>query len=196
MMATTHAFVGLVFAAAVAVVAPVDAGTVAIAAILGGLFPDFDVCATHRKTLHFPVYYWVFAVPVAVLAVLVPTTATVAAAVFLLGAGAHALSDHLGGGLSARPWERRARRAVYSHYHGRWLEPRRWVAYDGSPGDLALSAVLAIPALFVFEGAVRTIVVVMLLVSIGYAVFRRYFASVGERVLEGPGSGRSDGSNE
>ncbi|SDQ28425.1 hypothetical protein [Natronobacterium texcoconense] len=192
MMATTHVFVGLVLAAAVAATAPEYAGSVALAAILGGFFPDLDVCAQHRQTLHFPVYYWVLAVPSTLLAVLAPTAVTVAVAVFLLTAAAHALSDHVGGGLAARPWEGRSRRAVYSHYHGRWLEPRRWVAYDGSPGDLALGAVLSIPALFVFDGVIRSIVVAMLVVSIGYAVFRRYFAGVGERVLEEPRSRHSD----
>ncbi|AFZ72302.1 hypothetical protein [Natronobacterium gregoryi] len=192
MMATTHVFVGLVLAAAVTATTPEYAVPAAIAAIVGGLFPDLDVCARHRKTLHFPVYYWVLALPVSLVAFFVPTTATVAVAVFLLSAAAHALSDHVGGGLAARPWEGSSRRAVYSHYHGRWLEPRRWVAYDGSPGDLALAGILAVPALFVFEGSIHSLVVTMLVVSIGYAVFRRYFAGVGERVLEDSRSRRPD----
>lgn len=45
MMATTHAFVGLSLAVGVALVAPEFAAVVAIAGLLGGLFPDFDLPA-------------------------------------------------------------------------------------------------------------------------------------------------------
>ena len=193
-MATTHVFAALLPAAAVAVVAPQFAGVAAAAAIVGGLFPDLDVLATHRKTLHFPVYYWVPAGLSALLAVAVPTAATVGLAVFLLAAAIHSLSDVLGGSHELKPWDGTVDRAVYSHYHGRWLEARRWVGYDGSPGDLALAAVLALPILFVFAGAVRAVVVGMLAVSIGYALLRRPIAAAVERLLErGPTALRGTG---
>lgn len=192
MMATTHVYVGLLLAAAIAVVAPQFAGVVAVAAIVGGLLPDLDVVASHRKTLHFPVYYWVAAVPATILAALAPSEATVGLAVLLLAAALHSLSDHLGGGLAVRPWEGRSRKAVYSHYHGRWLEPRRWIKYDGSPGDLALAAVLALPPLFVFEGPIQTVVIGMLVVSIGYAVSRKFVTLASERVIDEPSPDHTD----
>lgn len=184
MMATTHVFVGLVLAAVVALVAPQFAVVVATAAIVGGLFPDLDVSAGHRRTLHFPVYYWVVAAPTSLLAVAVPTDATVFVAVFLIAAALHSSSDVLGGSLELKPWQASSDRAVYSHYHGRWLEARRWVRYDGAPEDLALGAVLALPAMFVFGGAIRTIVVALLVVSIAYAVARKGVANVGEWLIE------------
>ncbi|WP_049922648.1 hypothetical protein [Halopiger djelfimassiliensis] len=180
MMATTHVFAALAVAVVVAAVAPQFAGVVAAAAILGGLFPDFDLVAGHRRTLHFPVYYAVFAVLAGLVAAIVPTDVTVGLAAFLLAAALHSGADLLGGGLELKPWRATSDRAVYSHYHGRWLAPRRWVRYDGAPEDLALAAVLALPALFVFDGRVRSVVIVMLVVSIGYTVVRKRLANAGE----------------
>ncbi|THE66206.1 metal-dependent hydrolase [Salinadaptatus halalkaliphilus] len=177
MMATTHVFVGLLLAGGVAMLAPDYAGVAAAGAILGGLVPDFDVVGAHRKTLHFPVYYWLPAIGATVLAFMVPTPTTVFLAVCLLAAAVHCLTDVIGGSHELRPWEGNRDRAVYSHYHGRWLEPRRWIAYDGSPGDLAFAAVLAVPLLFVFETAVQFVVIGMLLVSISYALLRKPLAS-------------------
>lgn len=119
MMATTHVLAALAVAAAVAVVAPQFAGAVAVAAILGGLFPDHDLASGHRRALHFPVYYGLLAVPTALVAVLPPTDATVGLAVFLFAAALYSLSDHFGGGLEPKPWRGTSQRAFYSHYHGR-----------------------------------------------------------------------------
>jgi len=81
MMATTHAAVGLLLAVPLAFVAPELAAPAAIAAIAGGVFPDLDLFAgVHRKTLHFPDYYWLGAMPALVAAVLRPSTVTVAVA--------------------------------------------------------------------------------------------------------------------
>ncbi|SDK01192.1 hypothetical protein [Natronorubrum texcoconense] len=184
MMATTHAFAGLVLAAIVALVAPQFAVVVALAAILGGIFPDLDLVGAHRRTLHFPVYYWLVAAPVSVIALAVPTAATVGLAVFLLAAALHSLSDHVGGGLEPKPWLATSERAVYSHYHDRWLEPRRWIRYDGAPEDLALAAALALPALVVFDGTIRTVAAALLVVSVGYTLIRKPLASAGEWLLD------------
>lgn len=184
MMATTHAFAGLALAAGIAIVAPQFAVVVAVAALLGGIFPDLDLYAGHRRTLHFPVYYWTLAFPASLAAVLVPTDAIVGLAVFLLAAALHSITDRFGGGLELKPWRATSQEAVYSHYHGRWLAPRRWVRYDGAPEDLALAAVLAVPALYVFDGAIRTVVIALLGISIGYAIVRKPLASVSEWLSE------------
>ncbi|AGB37760.1 hypothetical protein [Natronococcus occultus] len=184
MMAPTHAFAGLALAAALTLVAPQFAGVLAVAAIAGGVFPDLDLYAGHRRTLHFPVYYWLLAVPASVVAVLVPTDATVTVAVFLLAAALHSFMDVFGGGLELKPWRESSDRAVYSHYHGRWLAPRRWVRYDGSPTDLVLAAVLAVPGLVVFDGIVRTVTIALLAVGVGYVLVRKPLVVVAEWLLE------------
>jgi hypothetical protein len=180
MMATTHALVGLLLGGTALFLAPEFATVATVAGFAGGLFPDLDLYGAHRKTLHFPVYYWVAAAPALALAAAVPTAVTVALAIFLTAAAVHSLSDAVGGGLELRPWEGTSEEAVYSHYHGRWLRPRRWVGYDGSPADLALAAVLALPSLAVATGPVDTLVTLAVGVSLVYAVVRKRLADVAE----------------
>lgn len=147
MMATTHGLAGLLLGSTALLVAPELAPVAILAGLAGGVFPDLDLVAAHRKTLHFPVYYTLAGLVALGIALVVPSPLTVAVAVFLLAAALHSLTDIFGGGLELRPWEETSEEAVYSHYHGRWLRPRRWVSYDGGPGDLALAAALAIVAL-------------------------------------------------
>ena len=178
MMATTHVLAAVAFATLSAFVAPEFAPVAVVAAGVGGLFPDLDIYADHRRTLHFPVYYSGSALLAGGLAVALPTTATVAAAWFLVGAALHAGMDALGGGLELRPWEATSNRAVYSHYHGRWLEPKRWVRYDGAPEDLAVAGLFAAPPLLTFDGQVPLVVGALLAVSAGYVALRKPLATL------------------
>ena len=173
MMATTHVLTGVALAAAVASVVP-EVSVVAVgAAAAGGLFPDLDLYAGHRKTLHYPIFFGIGALIAVAIATIEPTTLTVAGALFLAAAALHSLMDAFGGGLELRPWLGTSDRAVYSHYHRQWIPPRRWVRYDGAPEDLALATVMAVPALSTFDGPVALGVVALLLVSAGYVLVRK-----------------------
>ena len=183
MMATTHALAGIVLGVAVGVVAPDLGGVAVLAGAAGGVFPDLDLYAGHRKTLHFPVYYAVAAAVVAVGAVLVPTPATVAVAVFLAAAGLHSITDVAGGGLELKPWLGTSRRAVYSHYHGQWLPPKRWVRYDGAPEDLVLASWLAAPSVVLLDGTLQLGVLAALGISAVYALMRKPLVHVAERLV-------------
>jgi len=173
MMATTHAMAGLAVAALAALLAPDHAPVLAAAGFAGGVFPDLDLYAGHRRTLHFPVYYALAGSAAALAAVLAPGPWTAAAAVFLAAAALHAASDALGGGLELEPWEATSERAVYSHFPGRWLAPRRLVRYDGSPEDVVLAAGIGVPAALAFGPTVQRVAGLALAVSIGYALVRR-----------------------
>ncbi|MFB6106697.1 MAG: metal-dependent hydrolase [Halobacteriaceae archaeon] len=192
-MATTHVFVGLLAGALVA--GNGDAGTAAVlAGGVGGLLPDLDLYAGHRRTLHFPV------AGLGVAAVLVAGTTLAPAlsvpAALVAGAALHAAMDALGGGLELRPWERTSERAVYSHVHGRWLRPRRWVRYDGAPEDAALAALAAAPTLLGVVGGLEPIrlgLAALLALSLGYAALRRPLADLWSalaRRLPGPVAAR------
>ncbi|MFC6836631.1 metal-dependent hydrolase [Halomarina ordinaria] len=174
MMVTTHAAVGVTLASSLVVLAPEFAVVGALAGLAGGVLPDLDLLVgTHRRTLHFPALYWVGALPALAWAALAPSTASVAAACFLLAAAVHSLSDAVGAGEELRPWERTTDRAVYLHPAGRWLRARRWVRYDGAPEDLALTVGFALPGIVLFDGAVRYLCLAGVALAAVYALFRK-----------------------
>ncbi|WP_144904128.1 metal-dependent hydrolase [Halobellus captivus] len=174
MMVTTHVAAGLLLAVPVVAVAPQFTLAAAIGAILGGILPDIDLfVGTHRRTLHFPVYYSVLGVLVGAVALFAPTPVTVAAALFFLAAGLHSVSDWFGAGEELRPWERTSDRAVYLHPRRRWLRPRYLVRYDGAPEDLLLTVVFAVPAIVAFDGWLRALVVAGVLLAVAYTLFRK-----------------------
>jgi hypothetical protein len=154
-------------------VAPALAPAAAVGGVAGGIFPDLDLALAHRRTLHFPVYYWIPAGVAAAAAVLAPGPVTVAAAAFFVAAALHSAADALGGGLELRPWEATSDRGVYLHHRGTWLRPRRWVRYDGAPEDLALAALLSVPSILLFDGGLRALAVAGLVVSTAYTLLRK-----------------------
>lgn len=184
MMVTTHALAGLLLAIPVALVAPEFAGVAAIAALAGGVFPDLDMPGTHRRTLHFPVYFSLAAATASVVAFLVPTVWSLTAALFLASGALHSVSDAAGGGLELRPWEATGERAVYSHYHGRWWRPRRWIRYDGAPEDAVATLLLAVPGILVYEGRIEAVVVGAIVIGVGYTAVRRPLIAWTERVVK------------
>ncbi|WP_341539000.1 hypothetical protein [Natrarchaeobius chitinivorans] len=82
-------------------------------------------------------------------------------------------------GLGARPWENPpGDRAVFDHVRGRWIPPRRWIPYDGSPADLLVDGALAIPLIVFLEGSWHRLTVALLVVSIGYTITRKRLEDV------------------
>ncbi|MHB9287022.1 metal-dependent hydrolase [Halobacteriales archaeon Cl-PHB] len=182
MMLPTHALVGMLLALPVAAVAPEFASVALLGGLLGGGFPDLDMYVGHRKTLHFPVYYSVAAATVAPLALLAPTVWTVGLGTVLVGAAVHCVTDVFGGGLELRPWEGTSDRAVYDHHRERWIAPRRWVDYDGSPQDLLLSVSVGLPLFLVVDGPFQWLVAVLLGVAAAYTTLRRRLADLAPTV--------------
>lgn len=177
-MATTHVILGVAVATLSFVFAPEYAVVAAIAGGAGGLFPDLDLYKGHRKTLHFPVYYSAAAFPALGIAVIYPTPWTVGSAFFIAGAAVHASLDVFGGGLELRPWRATSDRAVYDHFHQRWLAPKRLVRYDGAPEDLGLAVLLGGPIIVLHDPPVTSLVLFALGISIGYVLLRRRLADL------------------
>lgn len=184
MMATTHVLVGVALAAGTAVFAPEFAVAALLGGAVGGVFPDLDLYAGHRKTLHFPVYYSLLAFGALAIAAIAPSMLTVGVALFLLAAAVHSRMDAFGGGLELKPWLGRSDRAVYDHHHEQWIEPRRWIRYDGAPEDLVLAGFMAVPGLVIFDGLVQQAVVGVLVVSTGYAMVRKPMVYLTEYLVE------------
>lgn len=179
-MLPTHALFGMLLALPIAVFMPEHALVALSAGLVGGILPDLDLYAGHRKTLHYPVWYSVLAGGVAAAALVQPTGLMIGAAVLLAAAASHCLADVFGGGLELRPWEQISEQAVYDHYRGRWIAPRRWIRYDGAPEDLLLSVGLA-GALWPFvDGPFRSAVIVGIVAAVAYASTRRTLPRVAQ----------------
>lgn len=173
MMGTTHAFFGAAIGSVLVFIAPEFAVIAVVAGAAGGLFPDLDMPFEHRKTLHFLEYYSVAAVVFVGIALLAPSAITVGLAMFLMGAAVHCWSDLFGGGLELKPWEQTDNRAVFLHSQQKWLHTRRGVRYDGSPEDLALSVVLALPLIVLFDDWIRILALLGLSISLVYTLLRK-----------------------
>ncbi|MFB6305139.1 MAG: metal-dependent hydrolase [Haloferacaceae archaeon] len=187
MMVTTHVATGVALAAPVAYAAPELAPAAVLGGAVGGAFPDLDLLVGHhRRTLHFPDYYWAPAAVGAAAALLSPSFATVALALAFLSAAVHSVVDWFGAGNELRPWERTSNEAVYLRSQGRWLAPRYWIRYDGSPEDLLLTVGLSLPGFFLFGPTVRRFTVAMVALAAAYTAVRKHLPDVGERFLEDP----------
>lgn len=73
MMLPTHALGGMSLGLSVAFVAPEFVSVARVAGFLGGVFPDLDMYIGHRKSLHYPIYYFAFTVPAVTIAGLSPS---------------------------------------------------------------------------------------------------------------------------
>jgi len=185
MMTSTHGFVGALLGVATASVVPGLAPAVVVVGFVGGLLPDLDLVATHRRSLHFPVYATALALLGSGGALLASTPATILFAVFSLAVAIHCVMDAFGGGVEVRPWEATSDHGVYNHVTGRWIEPRRWVRYAGAPEDLVLALACALPAIALTSGAVQLGLVVVLVVSGLFTAVRRRLHTVTERLFGG-----------
>ncbi|MFC6992444.1 metal-dependent hydrolase [Haladaptatus sp. GCM10025707] len=173
MMTTTHIALGLSLAYGLAALLPDYTTLVLGVAVVASIFPDFDVVFEHRKTLHYPVYFGVAALPLAVLVILAPSQLVVGLFTFLAFAWVHSISDIFGGGAEAHPWEGPSTRAVFLHPADRWIPPTRGVRYDGSPEDLALCILFSIPAFVVATGALFYLLIVNIALSVVYTAIRK-----------------------
>jgi hypothetical protein len=183
MMLPTHALAGMALGLPLVVLAPELAPVALVGGFIGGIIPDLDLYAGHRRTLHYPTLYPIAALPLALLALAVTTPVAVAVAFVLLGAALHCRMDLYGGGLELRPWEGTSERAVYDHVDGEWLPPRRLVAYDGSKGDLAITAAIGVPLLLFAEPPLTAVVAITIAVGVVYVLLRRHLAALAPAVF-------------
>lgn len=93
--------------------------------------------------------------------------------VICISASMHALMDTLGGGKEMRPWKEEDERAVYNHFSGKWIPPKRFF-YDGSIPDLAISTISTALLLLLFNSlALQIITATIFLLSLLYTILRK-----------------------
>lgn len=178
MMNPTHVAVGLVVALPTLVLVPELAVVAAIAGMAGGIIPDLDiVVGRHRRTLHYPIGYWLVALPLVVLASWQPTPLAVAAAVATVSMAAHSGMDWFGGSNELRPWQRNSQQAVYLHARQQWLRPKRWIRYDGSVEDLLLTGLVSLPALL-YPSPIPALAAANVTVAVVYTLLRKRVPAV------------------
>jgi hypothetical protein len=175
MMATTHALIGLLAATGLAALLPGNLQLIGLAGMIGGILPDLDMPFTHRKTFHYPFISTVIALTALGTALAWPGPWAVATAACLIGVALHATTDTIGGDLSERPWKQEGERAVYDHVRNEWLPAQRYIRYDGSPEDLLLYVVLAVPLAYVHAGLIEDLILAGLVISVTYTAFRKEF---------------------
>ncbi|RXK48006.1 metal-dependent hydrolase [Halorientalis pallida] len=148
MMALTHGLASLALVALATPALSEYAGPPLLAAaFFGGMAPDLDLVAEHRKSLHFPVGYTLLAAIFTAWAAVSPSPGVLLCTVAVGAAALHAWSDVLAGSVEPAPWNPTSEQAVYNHALGRWHRPRRLVRYSGAPEDGLLAVGLAAVAL-------------------------------------------------
>lgn len=182
MMAFTHLFMSLALAALVSPLVSeyVAPPVVLVTAVIGGLAPDLDLFARHRRTLHYPIYFPLLTLVAVGSFVATGVTAALVLMVFFAATTLHVFSDLLGGSAERTPWDPVTEFGVYNHVLGRWHRPRRLVQYSGSPGDLLLGIGFGLVALFspVTAPTMDTAIVVLAVVAAGYTLVRKHLSSV------------------
>jgi hypothetical protein len=168
-----------------AAVAPVVSGhatpsLVVAAAVVGGLSPDLDLLARHRRTLHYPVAFPLLAFASLGLFLGTSVPSALLAGVLFGAATLHVLADLLGGSAERAPWDPVTEFGVYNHVSGRWHRPRRVVRYSGSPGDLLLGVGLAVLASLspATTPATDVAIVGLVVVACGYSLARKRLSTV------------------
>ncbi len=178
-MTPNHALAGLTLALTAFQWRPELAGVAAVAGFVGGAFPDADSqVGEHRKTLHYPAYYGVLAAgSLAAALALGPASVWSAAAVvgtYLFGAAAlHCYTDYFVT-IEKPDDESDGDGVLYFHPSDRWVGPVEVISYAGSPGDLFVGFVLAVPPLLVYDGVAYGLTVVSLVGSVLYFAKRQH----------------------
>lgn len=146
MMFSTHILAGATLGLLASFLSPSMVPVAVLAGMIGGLLPDIDMFFEHRKTTHRPFQYLAL-VAVFSVAFFFQGGAYLLFAAFLLGSMTlHSFMEIFSNGKTMRPKKETDDRAVYNHFAGNWIEPRRTVI-DASFRDLLCTVVFSIPVL-------------------------------------------------
>jgi hypothetical protein len=195
MMLTTHilagASLGLLFLSS----DPEVVFPVMIVGLFGSIFPDLDMFAEHRKTLHRPFQMLIVSALFALVFTVYSVQAILLAAVFTFSMSLHCFMDILSNGKTMHPRTDPDDRAVYNRVTDSWIEPRRLVL-DGSVPDMILTIVFGIilvvllpsysMVFYTFMGAGVLYTLLTFRLRNRYADYDRYSQIIQKKVGLGP----------
>lgn len=182
MMALTHLLMSLAIATfVIPVVSEYVTPTVVLAtAIVGGLSPDLDLIARHRRTLHYPVVFPFLTLAFLTLFLISGLVAGLLGGLLFGVATLHVLTDILGGSAEQAPWNPDTEFGVYNHVLGCWHRPKRVVQYSGSPGDFLLGVGFGTIA-YLAPGTtvlMDSVIVFLILIAGGYSLLRKRLSNL------------------
>lgn len=172
MMIFTHILIGVLLATGAAQLSTLPTSYFLILGALGGILPDVDMLFIHRKTLHYPVMFSALTIVLILVYPFIQSELLLMLIAVTSAAAVHCLMDTLGGGKEMRPWLEADERAVYNHFHQRWIEPLR-IFYDGSLPDLLISVGSAVAILSVVSAEFNLWIIALVVLAVIYTLFRR-----------------------
>lgn len=172
-MTPNHGTAGLLLSLTVTKWYPELAGIVALSALLGGVLPDIDIKLEHRKTLHYPAYYGIVTVIFLGLAAISNSIVVVVGLYFFGAAALHCYADYFVG-IEKPSDETNADGVLYLHPREKWIGPKEIIRYAGSPGDLLVGILLAVPPLLYYSDLPFWLTVLSVSGSLLYFVKRQY----------------------
>ena len=172
-MTPNHGTAGLLLSLTVTRWHPELAVIVAVSAFVGGILPDADLKLTHRKTLHYPAYYGIVTLVFLVLAVISNSVVVVVGLYFFGAAALHCYADYFVG-IEKPSDETDGDGVLYLHPRKKWVGPKEIIKYAGSPGDLLVGILLAVPPLLYYGDLPFWLTVLSVSGSLLYFVKRQY----------------------
>jgi hypothetical protein len=173
MMTPNHGTAGLLLSLTVTGWYPELVGMIAFCALLGGVLPDLDVEWEHRKTLHYPVYYGVVTLLFLALTAISNSVVAVAGLYFFGAAALHCYTDYFVA-IEKSSDEPDGDGVLYLHPWRQWIGPKEIISYAGSPGDLLVGLLLAVPPLLYYSELPFGLTVLSVTGTVLYFAKRQY----------------------
>lgn len=164
-MLPTHILAGGVIGLVLSVLALEMQVSMICVGMIASVLPDLDMLLEHRKTLHRPLQFSLFAIALFGLYLAFNTSLLLLLSVIFASAGLHTVSEILGQGKTMNPDLKKDNRCVYNHLKRVWIKPRRLIKV-GSFRDLVLSAIFSIPLLAIGDQLVSIMSILILVAGV------------------------------
>ena len=185
-MLPTHISIGLILFLLISNIYKDYSSLILLASVIGSIFPDLDmIYMKHRKTLH-PIFIYLFlSILFLLMASIINNLYIILLFVIFLASFIHTLFDIFGTGAEKYPWKHNNNDAIYSYLLQKWIQGRRYIAYDGSPMDLLL--LLCCSILFIEYNDIieyNIIIYICILIGLIYTLLRKRLPKIENYLYE------------